>query len=223
VDYASGNFFRIRQPPIQINAMNIPINVMNTNRLDLTLDILTEDGARTRFVQSDAESVKRTLRQLVSSRLFAPPLLTLASGQSTSAIPTRTIDMVLAHTASPPPLPLPSGWLDAVEVSDDAVTHLEALQASAAAENKHVMLAEVHTLGDWMMRLKLETITPASLEEERHLWNHFLDLPAIPFRLKAGGLGIINPANIVRATVCPPVDGAAAAALPADLKQSLRP
>jgi hypothetical protein len=71
--------------------------------------------------------------------------------------------------------------------------------------------------------LKLETILPATIQEERHLWNHFLDLPAIPFRLKAGGIGIINPANIVRATVCPPVDGAAETALSADLLQSLRP
>jgi len=190
---------------------------------ELTIDICTEDGARTRFVQTDEASAQRTLRQLVSPRLFAPPLLTLASEHSTSAIPTRTIDVILAHTASPPPLPLPSGWVDAVEVNDEALFNLEALKASAAAENKHVMLAEIHTLGDWMIRLKLETIVPASVQEERHLWNHFLDLPAIPFHLKAGGIGVINPANIVRVTVCPPVDGAADAALSADLLQSLRP
>jgi hypothetical protein len=113
--------------------------------------------------------------------------------------------------------------VDAVEVTDEALVHLEALRASARAENKHVMLAEVHTLGDWMIRLKLETIIPATIHEERHLWNHFLDLPAIPFRLKAGGIGAINPANIVRATVCPPIDGAAETALSADLLHSLRP
>jgi hypothetical protein len=50
-----------------------------------------------------------------------------------------------------------------------------------------------------------------------------LDLPAIPFRLKAGGIGAINPANIVRATVCPPLDGVSETALSADLLQSLRP
>jgi hypothetical protein len=120
-------------------------------------------------------------------------------------------------------LPLPSGWVDAVEVTDEALIHLGALEVSAATEGRHVMLAEVHTLGDWMIRLKLETIVPATTQEERHLWDHFLDLPAIPFRLKDGGIGAINPANIVRATVCPPIGGAADAALPAELKQSLRP
>jgi len=196
---------------------------MKTTDSDLNLDICTEDGSRTRFVQADEASVERTLRQLVSPRLFNPPLLTLASEHSISAIPTRTIDMILAHTASPPPLPLPSGWVDAVEVNDEALFNLEALEALAAAENKHVMLAEIHTLGDWMIRLKLETIVPETIQEKRHLWNHLLDLPAIPFHLKAGGIGAINPANIVRATVCPPIDGVAETALSADLLQSLRP
>jgi len=164
-----------------------------------------------------------TLRQLVTPRLFQPPLLTLASEHSISAIPTRTIDMILAHTASPPPLPLPSGWMDAVEVNDDALVNLAELEALAAAENKHVMLVEIHTLGDWMIRLKLETIVPATVHEKRQLWNHLLDMPAIPFRLKGGGIGAINPANIVRATVCPPLDGIAETALSVDLQQSIRP
>jgi hypothetical protein len=196
---------------------------MTTTNIDLTLDICTEDGSRTRFHQNDPQIAETTLRQLVTPRLFQPPLLTLASEHSISAIPTRTIDMILAHTASLPLLPLPSGWVDMVEVTDEALVNLAELEALAAAENKHVMLVEIHTLGDWMIRLKLETILPETIQEKRHLWNHLLDLPAIPFRLKAGGIGAINPANIVRATVCPPLDGVSETALSADLLQSLRP
>jgi len=195
---------------------------MKTHNHGLILDICTEDGSRTQFCQNDPRIAETTLRQLVSPRLFTPPLLTLASEHSVSAIPTRTIDMILAHTASPPPLPLPSGWVDVVEVNDEALVHLADLEALAAAENKHVMLAEIHTLGDWMIRLKLESILPETVQEKRHLWNHLLDLPAIPFRLKAGGIAAINPANIVRATVCPPLDGIVETALSADLMQSLR-
>jgi hypothetical protein len=195
---------------------------MKTTNFDLTLDICTEDGTRTRFHQNDPQIAETTLRQLVTPRLFQPPLLTLASEHSISAIPTRTIDMILAHTASPLPLPLPSGWVDAVEVNDDALVNLADLEALAAADNKHVMLVEIHTLGDWMIRLKLETIIPETVQEKRQLWNHLLEMPAIPFRLKAGGIGAINPANIVRATVCPPIDGIAETALAADLSQSIR-
>ena len=195
---------------------------MKTTNSDLTLDICTEDGSRTRFHQNDQQIAETTLRQMATPRLFTPPLLTFASEHSVSAIPTRTIDMILAHTASPPPLAWPSGWVDVVEVNDDAIIHLADLEALAAAENKHVMLAEIHTLGDWMIRLKLETILPETVQEKRQLWNHLLDLPAIPFRLKAGGIGAINPANIVRATVCPPIEGAAETAVSADLMQSVR-
>jgi len=196
---------------------------MTTTNLDLTLDICTEDGSRTRFHQKDTDCINKTLRQLVTPRLFQPPLLTMASEHSISAIPTRTIDMILAHTTSPLLLPLPSGWVDVVEVNDEALVNLADLEALAAAENKHVMLVEIHTLGDWMIRLKLETMVPETVQEKRHLWNHLLDLPAIPFRLMGGGIGAINPANIVRATVCPPIDGVAETALSADLLQSIRP
>jgi hypothetical protein len=195
---------------------------MTSTNIDLTLDICTEDGSRTRFHQNDRQIAETTLRQMATPRLFAPPLLTFASEHSVSAIPTRTIDMILAHTATPPPLAWPSGWVDVVEVNDDALIHLADLETLAAAENKHIMLAEIHTLGDWMIRLKLETIMPETIQEKRQLWNHLLDLPAIPFRLKAGGIGAINPANIVRATVCPPIDGIAETALSADLMQSIR-
>jgi hypothetical protein len=196
---------------------------MTTTPKELTIDICTEDGARTRFVQTDKASAEGTLRQLVSPRLFTPPLLTFASEQSVSAIPTRTIDMILARTAPTPPLPLPSGWVDAVEVNDEALIRLADLEAAAAAENKHVVLAEIHTVGDWMIRLKLETILLETVEEKLHLWNQFLELPAIPFRLQGGGIGVINSANIVRGTACPPIDGVAETALSADLQQSLRP
>jgi hypothetical protein len=195
---------------------------MKTTNLDLTLDICTEDGSRTRFHQPDEHIAEKTLRQLVSPRLFSPPLLTLASEHSTSAIPTRNIDMILAHTASPPTLPLPSGWVDAVEVNDETLLNLAELEESATAENKHFMLVEIHTVGDWTIRLKLETFIPATIHEKRQRWNHLLDLPAIPFRLKTGGIGAINPANIVRATVCPPLEGITETALAANLMQSIR-
>ena len=119
-------------------------------------------------------------------------------------------------------LPLPAGWVDALEVDPGWLPSRADLEAAAGPEHKHVMLVEIHTLGDWMMRLKLETILPATIQENRQLWNHLLDLPAVPFRLLAGGIGAINPANIVRVTVWPPLDGIAEAALAADLLQCMR-
>ncbi len=196
---------------------------MNITHPGLTLDICTEAGSRTRFHQNDEQLIAKTLRQLVTARLFNQAMLTLGSAHSVSAIPANSIDMIRAHTASPPPLPLPGGWLAAVEVNDNSLLNVAALREAAEAEGRNVVLAEIHTFGDWMIRLKLETIAPATIQEERQLWNHLLQLPAIPFHLQDGGIGAINPAKIVRVTVTPPIEAIGETALPVDLMQCLRP
>jgi len=195
--------------------------IMKTMNSDLTLDICAEDGSRTRFVQDEEASAGKTLRQLLSPRLFSQPLLTLASEHSVSAIPSRTIDLILAHTGSPPLLTLPTGWLDAVETDGEAFPDIadpEVLPATGRAG----LLAEIHTLGDWMVRLKVEIIVPPTVQEKRIVRHHFLDVPVIPFRLRTGGIGLINPANISRVTVYPPLEEVGEMALAADLLESVR-
>ena len=161
----------------------------NTNH-NLTLDICTEDGSRTRFHQTDEQLIAKTLRQLVTARLFNQAMLTLGSEHSVSAIPTNSIDMIMAYTTSPPPLPLPSGWLEAVEVNDNTLLDLADLREAAAAEGRNVMLAEIHTFGDWMIRLKLETVVPATIQEERQLWDVY-EKQAMD-KAKAAGIEIIQ-------------------------------
>jgi len=195
--------------------------IMKTTNSDLTLDICTEDGTRTRFVQNDEASAGKALRQLVSPRLFNQPLLTLVSEHCVSAIPSRTIDLILARTESPPPLALPPGWLDAVETDGEAFPDIadpEALPTTGRAE----LLAEIHTLGDWMIRLKVEIIVPPTVQEKRIVRHHFLDVPVIPFRLRTGGIGLINPSNISRVTVYPAFEEVGETALAADLLESVR-
>jgi hypothetical protein len=45
------------------------------------------------------------------------------------------------------------------------------------------------------------------------------DLPAIPFRLKAGGIGFINPENITRVSAHPTPDALPSTALPMELRR----
>jgi hypothetical protein len=191
--------------------------------LDLTLDICAEDGSRTRFYQNDEASVSKTMLQLATPRLFSQPLLTIASEHSVSVIPCRTVDLILAHTESPSPLlPLPAGWVDAVEVSSEALLENTGAEESSAAMDKRISLVEIHTIGDWMVRLKLEITKRATIQEQCQLLIHFIDLPAIPFRLEAGGIGFINPSKISRATFYPPIEGVTETALQADLLQCIR-
>ncbi|MGO8764481.1 MAG: hypothetical protein ACLQSR_05010 [Limisphaerales bacterium] len=197
-------------------------DTMTTTNFDLTLDVCAEDGSRTRFYQNDEASVRTTLRQLLSPRLFSQPLLTLASEHSVTAIPCRSIDLILAHTESPPPLPLPPDWLDIVEVNGEAFFEDADPEESPEPKDQTLFLAEIHTLGDWMIRLKLERKHHGTIQEQRQFWTHFFDLPGIPFRLEAGGIGFINPSKITRVTVCPPFNGVPETAMPADLLQCIR-
>jgi hypothetical protein len=196
---------------------------MPTTHFDLTLDICAEDGTRTRYYQQDEQISGKTLRQLVSPRLFNQPLLTLASEHSVSAIPTRTIDLILAHTASPPPLTLPPQWLDVAEVNCEAILEEAGHESSPAARDQTPSVVEIHTLGGWMVRLRVELAIQATFREERQFLAHFTELPVIPFRLLAGGIGFINPPNIGRVTVSPPLKGVSETALQADLMPCSRP
>src|SRR5882724_11952926 len=90
---------------------------MTTTELDLTIEIRSENGSRTQFYQNDRESISKIFRLLIKPRLFTRPFLMLASELSVSAIPSRTIDMVLVRTPLTLPLPLPPGWLEIVEVA----------------------------------------------------------------------------------------------------------
>jgi hypothetical protein len=181
----------------------------------------SEDGARERFFQTDPDLINRTVLQLITPRLFSLALPTSASEQSVSLIPTRTIDMVLAHIAPPRGVSL-NGYAEAVEVTDDTMLNLGDLHPLAPEQHDDVMLAEVHTLGGCVIRLKLETDVPMTVHEKRQRWNDMLKLPAVPFRFRTGGLGTINTANIARTTVSPPFDGIEETAQPEDLKQSIR-
>ena len=195
---------------------------MNTTSSHLAMEIFySEDGARERFFQTDPEVINRTVLQLITPRLFSLALPASASEQSVSLIPTRTIDMILAHIAPAPAVSL-SGYAEAVEVTDDTMLNLGDLHLSAPEQNDDVMLAEVRTLGGCVIRLKLETDVPMTIHEKRQRWNDMLKLPAVPFRFRTGGLGTINTANIARATVFPPFDGIEETAQAGDLKQSIR-
>ena len=129
-----------------------------------------------------------------------------------------------------PPLALPAGWLDIVEVSIDAFHSGAVLSSINDADEeglpteseKTTSFAEIHTNGDWMIELKLQTAIQATIQDQRQRFAQFFDLPVIPFRLETGGVGFINPTNISRVTVYPAFKGVAETGLPADLLRCIR-
>jgi len=183
----------------------------------------------TQFYQNDEDSISKVLSLLITPRLFTQPLLTLASERSVSTVPCRTIDLILARTLKTPPLVLPPGWLDIVEVGAEAFHNEALLNTANDAGGESLPTAvwitshfEIHTIGDWMINLKLQTVIQEEILDERQLLAYIFDLPVIPFRLETGGVGFINPAKISRLTMYPAFNGVAKTGLPADLLRCVR-
>jgi hypothetical protein len=181
---------------------------MTTPTLALTLEIRSGDGSRTEFFQNQEESANATLHLLAAPRLFAQPLLMLASRESVSMIPSRTIDMLLAHTLASVPLQWPRGLADIVEVAigDNAAWQDSVTDNSEAGSNTSPMRIHIYTAGGWAITLEMTPVAQLTVPDQRLLLAHFFDLPVIPFRLAAGGIGFINPSQIIRGTGQPSPD-----------------
>jgi hypothetical protein len=197
--------------------------------LDLTIEVRTKDGANTQFYQSDEDSIGKILSLLNTPRLFSQPFITLASERSVSAIPSRAIDVILVRTPTTPPVLLPPDWLDIVEVDAESF-HIERSFWKANADAAGLLpesegdtsFLEIHTIGDWVIVLKLQAVIQTTIPDQRQRFAQFLEVPVIPFRLPAGGVGFINPGNISRVTVYPAFAGVAETRLPAELLRCIR-
>jgi hypothetical protein len=207
--------------------MNTPLVDMTADRIDLTLELRSADGTCTEYYQADEERIRETLRLLCTPRLLAQPQLVLASEHGVSTIPCRAIDIILARTSAQVPVmfPLksPVGLLDITEFRDEPPGEEQAA-ADALADsdcskplNPIISKLEIHTLGGWVTTLKVAAMTQGTVHDQRQSFAHLFDLPVIPFRLKMGGLGLINPNNITRVSAHPTPDALPNTALPMEL------
>ena len=208
--------------------MNTPPVDMTTNPIDLTLELRSANGSSTEFYQTDEERVREALRLLAAPRLFAQPHLLLSSQYCASIIPCKGIDMILARTSVRTPLKfplnLPVGLFDIVEQPEARPDNKSAAiedqnkqdRGQPRRRSSHV---EIHTLGGWTVTLKAVAMIRGNLQDERQLFSHLPDVPSIPFRLEEGGFGLINTANILRASAWPKPEALPGIALPLELSR----
>jgi hypothetical protein len=78
---------------------------------------------------------------------------------------------------------------------------------------------DILTLGGWTVTLKAVAMIRGSVQDERQLFSHLPDMPTIPFRLEEGGFGLINTANIMRASAWPKPEALAGTAMPLALRR----
>ena len=208
--------------------MSTPPVDMTTNPIDLTIELRSADGSSTEFYQADEERVRETLRLLAAPRLFAQLHLLVASQHCASMIPCRGIAMILARTSARTPLKfplnLPAGLFDIVE-QPEAWPDNKSATIEDQNERKHGQprprnsRVEIHTLGGWTVTLELVAMIRGNVQDERQFLSHLPDLPTIPFRLEEGGFGLINTANIMRASAWPKPEALPGIALPLALRR----
>jgi hypothetical protein len=207
----------------------LDITDMTTNTIDLTIELRAANGSVTEFYQADQEQVREALGLLASPQLFAQRHLVLASQHCGSMIPCTGIDMILVRTLARIPLKfplnLPVGLFDIVELPGGWQEHQSAtLQDLTKQErgqpHRRTAQVEIHTLGGWTVTLKTVAMIRGNLQDERQLFSHLPDLPTVPFRLMNGGFGLINTANIIRASAWPKPEALPGIALPLELHHS---
>lgn len=202
--------------------MNTPTFELTTNPIDLTIELRSANGSATEFYQDDEKCIQETLRLLAAPKLFTQRHLVLASQHCASMIPCAGIDMILVRThARTPlkfPLNLPVGRFDIVEQPEAWSDHRPAaIEDQKGQPHRRNAQVEIHTLGGWTVKLKATAIISGNAQDERQLFSNLPDMPTIPFRLVEGGFGLVNTANITRASAWPKPEALPGIALPLEL------
>ena len=206
---------------------NVDMTTMTTSTVDLTLELRSANGSSAEFYEADEERVREALRLLAAPRLFAQPHLVLASQDCASVIPCKGIDMILARTSARTPLKfplnLPQGLFDIVEQPeawpDNKSAAIEDQNGQHGQPRRRNSQVEIHTLGGWTVTLKAVAMIRGNVQDERQFFSQLPDVPTIPFRLEEGGFGLINTANIMRASAWPKPEALPGIALPLALRR----
>ena len=199
--------------------MNTLANNLTKTSNGLTLEIRSGNGSSMTFDETNAQRVREALQLLAAPRLFAQPHLLLASQDCASMIPCKGIDMILARTSAPLPLKfpldLPMGRFDIVEQPYAWLGNKPAVfEDEIGQPRRRYSQVEIHTLGGWSVTLAAVAMLLGNAQDERQLFSQLPNMPTIPFRLKEGGFGLINTANILRVSIWPKPETLPGSALP---------
>jgi hypothetical protein len=199
--------------------MNTLSNNLAKAPIDLTLEIRFGNGSSMKFDESNPERIREVLQLLAAPRLFAQPHLLLASQHSASMIPCKGIDVIIARTSAQLPLKfpldIPAGQFDMVEQPHAGRDHNSvAFEKQYGQPLRRHSQVEIHTLGAWTVTLAAVAKFHGNTQDERQFFSQLPNLPTIPYRLKEGGFGLINTANILRVSAWPKPETLPANALP---------
>jgi len=185
----------------------------------LTIRFHLTDGSVHSFTQPDATINEKLWDAIEPSRLFAHQRIVVASEHSKSVFVTSEIIRVDFHHDSFQCWKFPGGYSDIVELSEaEFREHAHLNQPAQMARREQptpvgdllVSFVKLHMRGGLPLVVMIEI--PVKLPVESQSFMQFmLSKAAVHMRLRGGGIGVLNLANLAGYTVYPGV-----AQIPAD-------
>ena len=200
-------------PPMKADLQKNPSNPAMTIRFHLT------DGSVQSFVQSDDTIAAKIWESVDPARLFARPRLIIGSEHSKAVIVSAEVIRVDFVQDSFQCWEFPGGYSDIVELSEAEFREHARLDRPALMTKRE----QPTPVGDLLVSfLKLQmrggqsqfvmVELPVKLPAESQSFLHFmLSKGSVHMRLRGGGIGVLNLANLVAYAVYPGV-----AQIPAD-------
>jgi len=196
---------------------------MKNKNAHLEIRIHGASGSVKSFVQDDKTLASRILDGLHPARLFSSGKITIAGEYSLTAYVASQVTQIDFISEAFACWEFPPDISDMVELSEEEFhqrlhqngqTQMEKRTKPQTTGDFAVRFLHVEMLGGQQIFLAIEIVV--GLPAERLNRIHFLlSAPAVHFRLRQGGVGVLNLANMVRFTAYPGPDRTPADAWPA--------
>src|SRR4051812_43984258 len=169
------------------------------------------DGTVESFVQPEPALADGIMHDVQPGRLFGLDKIVIAGDHSLTAfIPCRLvrIDFIQEGLAC---WGFPAGIVDAIELSQeefrekahlDNIEHLEKRSQERAPGEFAVGFVDLEMAGGLHLFLGVEFVVGLPAERMQRI-NLLLSAPSVHFRMRQGGIGTLNLANLVRFTMYP--------------------
>jgi hypothetical protein len=192
----------------------------------LEIRIHGSDGSVQTFVQEDAALADSIMNEVQPGRLFATSKVVIAGNYSLTAfVPSKLlrIDFVREGFAC---WGFPAGIIDSIELSEtefrekthlDDEEHLEERAKTRVPGEFAVGFLDIEMVGGQHLYLAVEFVVGLPAERLQRI-NLLLSAPSIHFRMREGGIGVLNLGNLVRVTILPGPSEAPANSWPAHHK-----
>jgi hypothetical protein len=189
----------------------------------MEIRIHTQEGSVETFIQDDPALADRILKEIRPATVFAADVITIAGDYSLTTFVSARINRVDLVTQDFAPWKYPADILDVVELSEDEFRQRSHLNDPARIEKRQspkktgecaLMFGEVEMAGGNRVFLAAKIMVALPAERLQRLRMLFC-ASAIHFRLRQGGVAILNLKNLVRVTFNPGPDRTPIGAWPA--------